>query len=412
MDAEAQKPFACKAEGCGMSFTNEDHLTVHEKKHDMSLNLGITNKGTGAFIADQTPTPTRLIKNCEEVGLFDDLKHVNPFDETFRRAVESKNDTPGAEITSVPESLNHSEDSLHTPQVFPQFEAPETAAAPPLSTQSSYSEFRVEKQQLILPDNITGKQKKAAKKCKPVKSVNAAPKQTNILPTPSLPLKSVLVPAAINLVPATQIIAFSIPATAVMQRPVLLPKLTPEPLVASQQPEMSVKDKLKAHLSSPKIITSTTSPLSSPKDDEPARKRISTAKSCKNSKRDSREVHDDCMERRRAAALRYRRKIKKEQTELKRRNNELVAENSQLKALVKQLKELLWAHQNCSVANSRNLQNNAAAFQEIVQPLITASKASPTLQIPIATPVKFIVQNDSVNNDIGTIIKIPVPSME
>lgn len=41
---ETQKPFACKAIGCGMSFTNEDHLNVHTKKHDMSLNLGLGNK--------------------------------------------------------------------------------------------------------------------------------------------------------------------------------------------------------------------------------------------------------------------------------------------------------------------------------------------------------------------------------
>lgn len=41
-------------------------------------------------VADQTPTPTRFLKNCEEVGLFQDLQ-VNPFEETFRRAVETGN---------------------------------------------------------------------------------------------------------------------------------------------------------------------------------------------------------------------------------------------------------------------------------------------------------------------------------
>ncbi len=28
--------------------------------------------------ADETPTPTRFIRNCEEVGLFQDLQNVNP----------------------------------------------------------------------------------------------------------------------------------------------------------------------------------------------------------------------------------------------------------------------------------------------------------------------------------------------
>lgn len=31
------------------------------------------------IVADETPTPTRFIRNCEEVGLFQDL-NVNPFD--------------------------------------------------------------------------------------------------------------------------------------------------------------------------------------------------------------------------------------------------------------------------------------------------------------------------------------------
>lgn len=45
-----------------------------------------------SFLADQTPTPTRFIRNCEEVGLFQDLQNVvNPFEETFRRAVEAGN---------------------------------------------------------------------------------------------------------------------------------------------------------------------------------------------------------------------------------------------------------------------------------------------------------------------------------
>lgn len=38
---ETQKPFVCAKEGCKMTFTNEDHLNVHEKKHDMALHLGI-----------------------------------------------------------------------------------------------------------------------------------------------------------------------------------------------------------------------------------------------------------------------------------------------------------------------------------------------------------------------------------
>lgn len=37
------KPFACTSEGCTMTFTNEDHLNVHQRKHEMVLNFGIKN---------------------------------------------------------------------------------------------------------------------------------------------------------------------------------------------------------------------------------------------------------------------------------------------------------------------------------------------------------------------------------
>lgn len=48
----------------------------------------ILKRNVFVFSADQTPTPTRFIRNCEEVGLFQDLQNENPFEETFRRAVE------------------------------------------------------------------------------------------------------------------------------------------------------------------------------------------------------------------------------------------------------------------------------------------------------------------------------------
>lgn len=38
------------------------------------------------ILADQTPTPTRFIKYGEEVGLFQDLQNVNPFEEQFKKA--------------------------------------------------------------------------------------------------------------------------------------------------------------------------------------------------------------------------------------------------------------------------------------------------------------------------------------
>ncbi|OAD60990.1 Cyclic AMP-dependent transcription factor ATF-2 [Eufriesea mexicana] len=111
--ADNEKIFTCPSTGCNMSFSNEDNLLVHKRKHDMILNLGNSSKN-GGFVADQTPTPTRFIRNCEEVGLFQDLQNVNPFEETFRRAVESGN----TGTLTVPEA-GITDDTLHTPHIFP-----------------------------------------------------------------------------------------------------------------------------------------------------------------------------------------------------------------------------------------------------------------------------------------------------
>lgn len=111
-----EKPFSCDVEGCSMKFTNEDHLTVHKKRHDMVLNLGLGPKGN--IFADQTPTPTSFIRNCEEVGLFQDLQNVNPFEETFKKAAEAVK-TGQTPCLDRPFQSNPPDDTLHTPNVFP-----------------------------------------------------------------------------------------------------------------------------------------------------------------------------------------------------------------------------------------------------------------------------------------------------
>ncbi|XP_062602336.1 cyclic AMP-dependent transcription factor ATF-7-like [Saccostrea cucullata] len=123
MEDEDDKPFVCSAPACGQKFTNEDHLAVHMRKHEMSLAL---NMGTGltpgsgksplsglmppGLFLDQTPTPTKFLKNCEEIGLFNELK--NPFEEAFKKALdtEPQTDTPSAAVLPGPDS-----NELNTP---------------------------------------------------------------------------------------------------------------------------------------------------------------------------------------------------------------------------------------------------------------------------------------------------------
>nr|CAD7397114.1 unnamed protein product [Timema cristinae] len=132
---ETERPFPCTAEGCSMCFPDENQLAVHMKKHDMVLNLGTGHKNM--FMADQTPTPTRFIRNCEEVGLFQDLQNVNPFEETFRKAVETGKTGfgplhQGGNLT-VPIC---SDDTLHTPHVFPYIHEESNSPTPHNSNNS------------------------------------------------------------------------------------------------------------------------------------------------------------------------------------------------------------------------------------------------------------------------------------
>uniref|UniRef100_A0AAX7VJU3 Cyclic AMP-dependent transcription factor ATF-2 n=1 Tax=Astatotilapia calliptera TaxID=8154 RepID=A0AAX7VJU3_ASTCA len=104
------KPFLCTAPGCGQRFTNEDHLAVHKHKHEMTLKFGPARNDT-VIIADQTPTPTRFLKNCEEVGLFNEL--ASPFDHDFKKATED-------EIKKLPLDLS----PLATPIIRNKIEEP------------------------------------------------------------------------------------------------------------------------------------------------------------------------------------------------------------------------------------------------------------------------------------------------
>ncbi|CAH0550401.1 unnamed protein product [Brassicogethes aeneus] len=106
---DSRKPFACTVKGCEMTFSVEDHLTVHQNKHMLTVN---TNQKCD--LADQTPTPTRFLRNCDEVGLFQDLQIVNPFDELFKKATESPKCELRPEVTC--------DDTLHTPHILPHIQ--------------------------------------------------------------------------------------------------------------------------------------------------------------------------------------------------------------------------------------------------------------------------------------------------
>ncbi|KAF7277899.1 hypothetical protein GWI33_009151 [Rhynchophorus ferrugineus] len=105
--------YSCKTGPDDNSSCNMAVCDIEEtqKRHDMLLNLEFSKNPA----TDETPTPTRLIRNCEEVGLFQDLQIVNPFDEIFKHAVENPSASSQVPVTC-------SDDTLHTPQIYPNLE--------------------------------------------------------------------------------------------------------------------------------------------------------------------------------------------------------------------------------------------------------------------------------------------------
>ncbi|XP_038653204.1 cyclic AMP-responsive element-binding protein 5 isoform X3 [Scyliorhinus canicula] len=86
MNLEQDRPFICNAPGCAQRFPTEDHLMIHRHKHEMTLKFPAIK--TDNILSDQTPTPTRFLKNCEEVGLFNEL--ACSLEQEFRKAQEEE----------------------------------------------------------------------------------------------------------------------------------------------------------------------------------------------------------------------------------------------------------------------------------------------------------------------------------
>ncbi|XP_055013087.1 cyclic AMP-responsive element-binding protein 5-like [Boleophthalmus pectinirostris] len=70
MNELQDRPYVCGAPGCSQRFQSEEHLNIHRHKHEMTLKF---NSIKNDFTAD-TPTPTKFLQNCDEVGLFKEIE--------------------------------------------------------------------------------------------------------------------------------------------------------------------------------------------------------------------------------------------------------------------------------------------------------------------------------------------------
>ncbi|KAL2104103.1 hypothetical protein ACEWY4_000971 [Coilia grayii] len=167
------RPFVCNAPGCGQRFTNEDHLAVHKHKHEMTLKFGPARTDS-VIIADQTPTPTRFLKNCDEVGLFNDI--ASSFEQEFRKAQEDDDKRAKNPLSS--QSTGVLDMSLQTPSdVKVKEEEPvEVDSSPPGSPESISSRSDSGRESVGRPKDTP-----------PKPPVSAAPTPTIVRPG-SLPL--------------------------------------------------------------------------------------------------------------------------------------------------------------------------------------------------------------------------------
>uniref|UniRef100_A0A6I8S6F5 cAMP-responsive element-binding protein 5 n=1 Tax=Xenopus tropicalis TaxID=8364 RepID=A0A6I8S6F5_XENTR len=106
MNLEQDRSFVCNAPGCSQHFQSEDHLMIHRHKHEMTLKFASIKNDN--MLSDQTPTPTRFLKNCEEVGLFNDIDCS--LEHEFRSAQEDENSKRGV----TPRFPQHFAGQLHT----------------------------------------------------------------------------------------------------------------------------------------------------------------------------------------------------------------------------------------------------------------------------------------------------------
>ncbi|XP_013866657.1 cyclic AMP-responsive element-binding protein 5 isoform X2 [Austrofundulus limnaeus] len=120
MNDKQDRLYVCGAPGCSQSFQLEEHLIIHRHKHEMTLKFPSIK--ADATFTDQTPTPTRFLQNCEEVGLFKEIE-----EEFLQEQEEEKNKKTLSHNGPPCTNRHHLKPQLqlqHPPQPQPQHPQP------------------------------------------------------------------------------------------------------------------------------------------------------------------------------------------------------------------------------------------------------------------------------------------------
>ncbi|XP_065883454.1 cyclic AMP-dependent transcription factor ATF-2-like isoform X2 [Dysidea avara] len=375
MASQEDKPFACSVPGCGQCFANSDHLAVHQQKHELSLKFGSRQE----VVMDQTPTPTRFLKNIEESGLFDELQ-TNPFDQDFKQAAQAgkgKNfpstpiriQLPGVTLT-VPSSIVASQlvnsHSLVSSQISQDSTISESSSQEDSSTEGS-SQIPITIP-VAPPANIANPDKEVPKATAPHNSTAS---------TSIKQLREALQKKVSSSVPQFKAPFITIPAT-----PEILQQALSTVLPASGLTNTTFSATPTVGQT---ITMETDGGMNSDSSAEltPRRRR----KYSETPPEEPEEKRQKFLERNRAAAMRCRQKkkvwvenLEKKSKDLEQTNNQLQNEVTYLRNEVHQLKTILLAHKDCPLIISQQQQ-----IARVIQQLGTVVTPTNSATVEAAT---------------------------
>ncbi|CAO1418407.1 unnamed protein product [Diamesa hyperborea] len=288
----------------------------------------------------ETPSPTKLIKNCETLGVFDDL---NIFDIGFQKAIQNHNECPNS-------STLGNTDTLHTPQILNE----RTLSATIKFRKAENEQTKVPIETTIVDNLIPLTEADKTKQCltqkqhvkiKPKPIMLGAQTTSNIIQHTS----NIVVPgAAVDVKDRLKNIILSNNSCAISQKRLKVGESDSYSEQIKEENTILNGNILTTMISNP--TTSTKSSNKLPSNSEPhktnkTRSNIGTNK-----------IDIERNERNRAAARRYRKKMKIYSQNLQEKYDatqekldKFQRENTILKKELNELKKLLLMHKECSV---------------------------------------------------------------
>eukprot|EP00118_Oscarella_pearsei_P005159 m.23397 g.23397 ORF g.23397 m.23397 type:complete len:439 (+) comp28461_c0_seq3:907-2223(+) len=369
---DEDKPFACTFAGCTQRFSNADHLSVHENKHQLS---SLQFPGREILLADQTPTPTRFLQLGEDHGLFDALKsdeapkQPNPFERAFQET--SKATTP---VQPAPPPLRVTNPVKNETKRKPLM-VPDHQTIKVLETSADLAT-------VIVSGTVkTSTASSSSSLVEPLQTVTELPGQQKVFvpvaPSRALSNPSISVPVA---PPPTNLAASALTlvnSTTALNGATTSAKQKLKQNIVSHNPSL-----LDQAMAKSKIGSVEQADVDSNGSKLPSKKRSRV----RSEDVDPDQKRTKFLERNRAAATRCREKrktwitgLEKKAQDVTSQNHQLTQEISFLRNEVAQLKSLLLAHKDCPVTLQLQQQRMRLQMQVNSATTTASSAANSTL---------------------------------